>query len=86
MGVLYAIVVGFIVGLIARFVKPGPDNIGFVMTTLLGIVGAFVGAFLGQLFGIYRPDEPAGFIGAIVGAVIVLAVFQALAGRRRVLP
>jgi uncharacterized membrane protein YeaQ/YmgE (transglycosylase-associated protein family) len=86
MGVIYAIVVGFIVGILARFLKPGDDRMGFVLTTLLGIVGAFVGAYLGQLFGIYRPDEPAGFIASVVGAVLVLAIVQAAMGRRRVLP
>lgn len=82
MGILYIILIGFIVGLVARFIKPGRDNMGIVLTTILGIVGAMLGGFLGRAFGLYAPDEPAGFIAAVVGAIIVLAAYQAFAGRR----
>jgi len=78
MGVIATIVIGFIVGLIARFIKPGSDKMGFILTTLVGIAGAFLGSYLGQAFGIYQMGEPAGFIGAVVGAIIVLALIKAV--------
>jgi uncharacterized membrane protein YeaQ/YmgE (transglycosylase-associated protein family) len=76
MGIIWTIIIGFIAGVIAKFIMPGPNEPqGFIMTTLLGIVGAFLATFLGQALGWYRADEGAGFIGAIVGAVIVLAIY-----------
>lgn len=75
-GIIGTIIIGFFVGLIARFLKPGDDKMGLIFTTLVGIVGAFIGRFLGQAMGIYRADEPAGFIGAVVGAVLVLALLS----------
>lgn len=77
MEILWTIVIGFLAGLIARFLKPGDDNLGLIMTTILGIVGAFVGGFLGRAFGVYEPTDPAGFIAAVIGAIIVLFVVQA---------
>lgn len=81
-GVIATIIIGFIVGLVARFLKPGDDKTGLLMTTVLGIIGAFVGSFIGQAFGIYGPNEPAGFIGAVVGAIIVLALVKAFNKKR----
>lgn len=78
MEIIAMIIVGFFVGLLARFIKPGNDSMGFIMTTALGIVGAVVGGFLGRFFGLYAPNEPAGFIASIIGAVIVLAVVKML--------
>jgi uncharacterized membrane protein YeaQ/YmgE (transglycosylase-associated protein family) len=74
MEILWTIIIGFFVGLIARFLMPGRDNMGFIFTTLLGIVGAVVAHFLGQALGLYRPEEPAGFIAAVLGAMILLFV------------
>lgn len=74
MNLIYIVIIGFIVGLFARFFTPGKDPLGFFVTTLLGIVGAFVGTFLGQMAGFYREGEPAGFIMSIIGAVLVLVV------------
>ena len=73
MSILSTIIIGFIAGVIAKFVMPG-DNVpsGFILTTILGIVGAFVASYLGEALGWYRPGEGAGLIGAIVGAIIVL--------------
>lgn len=82
MGIIGTIVIGFFVGLVARFVKPGNDRMGFIMTTLLGIAGAFVGSYLGQVFGIYAPGEPAGFIGAVLGAIILLVLLKAVSGKK----
>ncbi len=83
MSIIGTIVIGFIVGLVARFVKPGDDRMGLLFTTIVGIVGAFVGQFLGQALGIYSSNEPAGFIGAVVGAVVILALIKAFTGNRR---
>lgn len=82
MGLIMTIIIGFLAGLVARFIKPGDDRMGLIMTTVLGIVGAFVGSYLGQAFGFYRADEPAGFMGAVVGAILVLFVVKALSNRR----
>lgn len=84
MGIIWSIIIGFIAGLIAKFLMPGRDPGGFIITTLLGIVGAVVATYLGQAVGWYRPGEGAGFIGAVVGAVIVLAIYRMVVGRRTV--
>jgi uncharacterized membrane protein YeaQ/YmgE (transglycosylase-associated protein family) len=85
MGILWTIIIGFIAGVIAKFIMPGDNEpAGFILTTILGIVGAFVATYLGQALGWYRPGEGAGLIGAVVGAVIVLLVYGMVAGRRRV--
>lgn len=76
MSILGTIIIGFIAGVIAKFLTPGKNEpSGFILTTILGIVGAFVATLLGQFFGFYRPGEGAGFIGAIVGAIIILFVW-----------
>lgn len=76
MSIIGTIIIGFIAGIVAKFLMPGRnDPQGFVLTTILGIVGAFVATWLGQAVGWYGPGQGAGFIGAIVGAVIVLAVW-----------
>ena len=83
MGILWTIIIGFIAGVIAKFLSPGPNNPGgFILTTILGIVGAFLATYLGQAIGWYRADEGAGFIGAIVGAVVVLLIWGLISGRR----
>ena len=76
MSILWAVIVGFIVGALARFIMPGKDSAGFMVTTLLGIAGALVASFLGRSMGWYREGESAGFIAALVGAVLLLAVFR----------
>ena len=84
MGILWTIIIGFVAGVIAKFIMPGDNEpTGFILTAILGIVGAFVATFLGQALGWYRPEEGAGLIGAVVGAVIVLLVYGMVAGRRR---
>ena len=82
MGVVWTIIIGFVAGVIAKFLHPGSkEPAGFVLTTLLGIVGAFLATFLGQAIGWYTAGEGAGFIGAIVGAIIILAVWGFIAPR-----
>jgi uncharacterized membrane protein YeaQ/YmgE (transglycosylase-associated protein family) len=81
--ILGTIVVGFVVGLIARAVKPGDDRMGLIMTTLLGIAGAFIARYAGSAMGWYRQDEPAGWIASVIGAVILLFVYGLVRGRGR---
>ena len=81
MGILTTILVGFIVGLIARAVKPGNDRMGIIMTTLLGIAGAFLAGYAGQAMGWYAPGQPAGWIASVVGAVVLLIVVGMLRKR-----
>ena len=84
MSILWTIIIGFIAGVIAKFIMPGDNEpAGFILTAILGIVGAFVATFLGQALGWYRPGEGAGLIWAVVGAIIVLLVYGMVAGRRR---
>ena len=76
MGIIWTIIIGFLAGVIAKFLTPGSNEpSGFIMTTILGIVGAFVASFLGQRLGWYAPGEGAGLIGAAVGAIVVLLVW-----------
>ncbi|MEP0322168.1 GlsB/YeaQ/YmgE family stress response membrane protein [Bauldia litoralis] len=83
MGILWTIVIGFVAGVIAKFIMPGKNEpSGFILTTILGIVGAVLATWLGQAVGWYNADEGAGFIGAIVGAIIVLAIWGFIARRR----
>lgn len=84
MSIIGTIIIGFIAGIIAKFITPGDNEpSGFILTTLLGIAGAFVATYLGQMLGFYRADEGAGLIGATVGAVVVLVVWAMFSGRRR---
>jgi uncharacterized membrane protein YeaQ/YmgE (transglycosylase-associated protein family) len=82
MTIIWTIIIGFIAGVIARLVTPGRNEpSGFILTTILGIIGAFVATWLGQAVGWYRADESAGLIGAVVGAIIVLVIWSALQRR-----
>jgi uncharacterized membrane protein YeaQ/YmgE (transglycosylase-associated protein family) len=83
MSILWTIIIGFVAGVIAKLLHPGNkyEPSGFIVTTLLGIVGAFVATYLGQAVGWYQAGESAGFIGAIVGAIIVLVVWGFIAPR-----
>ena len=83
LSILGTIVVGFVVGLIARAVKPGDDKLGLVMTTLLGIAGAFVARYAGVAMGWYQQNEPAGCIASVIGAVILLFIYGLIRGRSR---
>jgi uncharacterized membrane protein YeaQ/YmgE (transglycosylase-associated protein family) len=83
MGILWTIIIGFIAGVIAKLIMPGPNEpSGFILTTILGIVGAFLATFLGQALGWYSPGEGAGLIGAVVGAIIVLLIWGMVSKRR----
>ena len=83
-GILGWIVFGLVVGAIAKLVMPGKDPGGFIVTILLGIVGAVLGGWIGRALNLYGPNEPAGFVMALVGAVVVLALYRMTLGRGRV--
>jgi uncharacterized membrane protein YeaQ/YmgE (transglycosylase-associated protein family) len=83
--ILWIIIIGFIAGLIARFLAPGPNNpSGFLLTTALGIAGAFLATFIGQAIGWYRADQGAGFIASIIGALLVLFIWHRLVAHRTI--
>ena len=83
MSIIWAIIIGFLVGLVARFLMPGRDPAGFIVTALLGIVGAVLASFLGQAMGLYAAGQAAGFIGAVIGAIIVLFIYNLVVRGRR---
>ena len=81
-GLIWIIVVGFVAGIIARLISPGPNNpSGFILTTVLGIAGAFLATFIGQAVGHYGPNQGAGFITATIGAIVVLFIWNRLVAR-----
>ena len=84
MDILWTIIIGLIVGALAKFVMPGKDPGGIIITILLGIVGAFVGTFIGRALGLYTAGQAAGWIMSLIGAIIVLAIYRMIAGRRPV--
>jgi len=82
---VWLVIIGFIAGVIAKFIHPSPNEPrGFILTTILGIVGAFVATFIGQAVGWYGPDQSAGLIGGIIGAVVILVIWGAIERRRTV--
>lgn len=82
MSILWTIIIGFVAGVVAKLIHPGPNEpAGFILTTLLGIAGAFLATYLGQAIGWYRAGEGAGLIGAVVGALIVLVIWGMFARR-----
>ena len=78
MSIIGIIFIGLIVGLIARFIKPGNDRMGWIMTILLGVGGSIAATYGGQALGIYKVGESAGFIGAVIGAVVLLVIYGAV--------
>ena len=81
MSIVGTIIIGFIIGVLAKLLHPGRENMGFIMTTLLGIGGSIVATYLGQMLGIYVPGQPAGFIGAVIGAIVILVIYGMIKGR-----
>jgi uncharacterized membrane protein YeaQ/YmgE (transglycosylase-associated protein family) len=82
MELLWTLLIGLVVGIVAKFLMPGRDPGGFIITTLIGIAGAFVAHAIGRAMGWYAEGEPAGFLAAVGGAVILLALYRLLVGRR----
>jgi uncharacterized membrane protein YeaQ/YmgE (transglycosylase-associated protein family) len=79
--IILTVVIGFVVGVIAKFLTPGRDALGFIMTTVVGIAGAFLAAWAGQELDWYEPGEPVSFLGAVVGAIVILLLLRIV--RRR---
>ena len=75
LNILWTILIGFVVGLIARAIKPGNDKLGFFMTIVLGILGALLARFIGGALGWYSPGEPTGFIASVIGAIVLLVIY-----------
>ncbi|MEO8020319.1 GlsB/YeaQ/YmgE family stress response membrane protein [Polaromonas sp.] len=82
MGILWTILIGFIVGLVAKFLMPGRDPAGFIITVLIGIVGSVIATYLGRGLGWYQVGESAGFIAAVLGAMILLFIYRLVTGKR----
>ena len=82
MALLYTLLIGLVVGAIAKFLMPGNDPGGWVITILLGIAGAFVGTFLGRSLGLYTEGQAAGWIASVIGAMVLLLVYRLITGRR----
>jgi uncharacterized membrane protein YeaQ/YmgE (transglycosylase-associated protein family) len=84
MSLIWTLIIGVVVGAIAKLLMPGKDPGGFWITMLLGIAGAFVGTFLGRALGLYAADQSAGFIASIVGAVVLLGIYRLFTRRKAV--
>lgn len=82
MGILWTILIGFIVGLVAKFLMPGRDPAGFIITVIIGIVGSVIATYLGRSLGFYQVGESAGFIAAVLGAIILLFIYRAVTGKK----
>ena len=82
MGIIWTIIIGLIVGIIAKFLMPGRDPGGFIITAIIGIVGSVIATFIGRTMGFYQVGESAGFIAAVLGAIILLAIYRMVVGKR----
>jgi uncharacterized membrane protein YeaQ/YmgE (transglycosylase-associated protein family) len=82
MGILWTILIGFIVGIVAKFLMPGRDPAGFIITVVIGIVGSLIATYLGRFLGFYQVGESAGFIAAVLGSIILLVIYRAVTGKR----
>ena len=83
LSILWTILIGFVIGVIAKFLHPGKENLGLILTTALGIAGSLVATFLGRLVGFYKAGEAAGFLMAVVGAIVLLVVYTLVRGRSK---
>ncbi|RYF43037.1 MAG: GlsB/YeaQ/YmgE family stress response membrane protein [Comamonadaceae bacterium] len=82
MGILWTILIGFIVGIVAKFLMPGRDPAGFIITVVIGVVGSVIATYLGRGLGFYQVGESAGFIAAVLGAIILLVIYRAVTGKK----
>ena len=85
MSILWTLIIGLVVGVIAKLLMPGRDPGGFIITALIGVAGSFIAAFIGQTLGWYRPGEPAGIIASILGAMLLLLLLRLATDRRSLL-
>jgi uncharacterized membrane protein YeaQ/YmgE (transglycosylase-associated protein family) len=83
LSILWTILIGFVVGVIAKLLHPGKENMGLILTTALGVAGSLVATFLGRLVGFYKEGEAAGFLMAVVGAIILLVIYTIVRGRAK---
>jgi len=83
LSILWSILIGFVVGVIAKLLHPGKENMGIIVTTLLGIAGSLVATFLGRLVGFYKEGEAAGFLMALVGAIVLLVIYGMVRGKAK---
>jgi uncharacterized membrane protein YeaQ/YmgE (transglycosylase-associated protein family) len=83
MHIIWTIIVGFIAGVVAKCIHPGKESMGFIMTTVLGIGGSLFATFIGQALGLYQVGSTAGFIGAVIGAILLLVIYGALRNRAK---
>lgn len=81
-GIIMTFIIGLIIGIVAKFLMPGRDPGGFIITAIIGIVGSFVGTFLGRALGLYADGQSAGFIMSVLGAIVLLALYRMVAGKR----
>lgn len=82
MSIIATLIIGFLAGLVAKLLMPGRDPKGFIITIVLGVVGAFLATWLGRQLGWYGGGEAAGFVGAVIGSIIILAIYRVIIGRR----
>ena len=82
MSIIWTILIGLIVGIVAKFLMPGRDPAGFIITVLIGIAGSLIATYLGRFMGYYQVGESAGFIAAVLGAIVLLFVYRLVAGKR----
>ncbi|MDW5441137.1 GlsB/YeaQ/YmgE family stress response membrane protein [Polaromonas sp. SM01] len=82
MGIIWTILIGFIIGLVAKFLMPGRDPAGFIITVIIGIVGSVIATFLGRAMGWYQVGQSAGFIAAVLGAIVLLYIYRLVSGKR----
>lgn len=82
MSIIWTILIGFIVGIVAKFLMPGRDPAGFFITAIIGIVGSIIATYLGRFMGFYQVGESAGFIAAVIGAIILLFLYRTVTGRK----
>jgi len=80
MGLIWTILIGLVIGVVAKLVHPGRDNLGFIMTIILGVAGSLVATFIGQAIGWYEPGQAAGFVAAVIGALILLWIYGRVRG------
>ena len=81
MGLLWTLLIGLIIGALAKLIMPGKDPGGILITIVIGIAGSFLGGFIGRILGLYQPDQPAGFLMSLVGALILLGLYRVIRGR-----
>lgn len=83
LSILWTILIGFVIGVLAKLLHPGKENMGLILTTALGIAGSLVATFLGRLVGFYKEGEAAGFLMAVVGAIVLLVIYTLVRGRSK---